>query len=1103
MLAGALWSFASSAVVTLLDRRDQQVAERKAALRSAMRQRLRDNEAVEQLADAEVMQAAAGLAGRPDAVEALRSDLLSDPVFTRALARAGWNYALDPEAARGDVRTALEVANKYVANRPELEWEGQFTPLLERLMGNVLERIREEFGDRLTAAEHRRQLERLDEIADLAGPLAAELTRRPRNYLTLEQWCADRRRKDRLLYRDEEMERFEPRHLHPCELDADEPREEKQPADDVFRQFLGSDESALLLVGPPGVGKSQLLVHWYRLAEEEGAAPRFVAAFEADRVADWPECDHLVVFVDEVERLEAAERTVTRLLQAAYNPCAYPVRPERVQVVLTAWSRLRGDLLEACSGGMERWNLMDKLEPEDGDFADFLRRRFPEELEGVPEAEVNRIAGVCDGYPGVAWEFVRLPRDKWSGVSKREDIYQRVIEDFLARVRERTSQERLAEKLLDALVVMDGYHEGLAGSVAEVLEENELDLGGAWRDVLAVGRNDLLIPDLRGGEDGGVTWWTVRPDLRRINWLGRRLLRDSRALDHYVRGLLPLNPYGVITGLLGLLGEEREATDDALSVIRDVLVPAVTERLCAADALWAFGRVYQELPEALLPLEAADLDALEAARNRCVEEAGEDEGAGAPIAAAASALLAHDRPRDALEWFAAASAVGIAPLREHVAAYNWGSALSHAALLERDEDRPEQARELFEESFARYRRALKIKEDYHEAAYNWGNALSDAALLERDEDRPEQARALFEESFEKYRRALKIKEDKHEAANNWGSALSDAALLEGDEDRPEQARALFEESFARYRQALDIKGDYHEAANNWGIALSDAARLERDEDRPEQARELFEESFEKYRRALKIKEDYHEAAYNWGSALSDAARLERDEDRPEQARELFEESFARYRRALEIKGDFHEAANNWGNALSHAALLERDEDRPEQARELFEESFARYRRALKIKQDFGEAAHNAVVAHRDLAEGLTGADRAEAVRDACAMALVLGTILLGRGDGPGAAEAVGWAQGYAAENSVPEARADALGTYLLFAHLAGASEEDLHDGLEALREHGTQTELSAFCRAVVEDGSLPELDLEPLHHRYLHAVARAYLRGRDDEPDLS
>ncbi|MDI1310562.1 hypothetical protein, partial [Prosthecobacter sp.] len=131
------------------------------------------------------------------------------------------------------------------------------------------------------------------------------------------------------------------------------------------------------------------------------------------------------------------------------------------------------------------------------------------------------------------------------------------------------------------------------------------------------------------------------------------------------------------------------------------------------------------------------------------------------------------------------------------------------------------------------------------ALSNWGNALSDQAKTKQGAE----ADRLWQESYAKYSEAVRIKPDKHAAFNNWGNALSDQAKTK----QGAEADRLWQESYAKYSEAVRIKPDKHEAFNNWAAALSAQAKTKQGAE----ADRLWQESYAKYSEAVRIKPDKH------------------------------------------------------------------------------------------------------------------------------------------------------------------------------------------------------------------------------------------------------
>jgi len=315
----------------------------------------------------------------------------------------------------------------------------------------------------------------------------------------------------------------------------------------------------------------------------------------------------------------------------------------------------------------------------------------------------------------------------------------------------------------------------------------------------------------------------------------------------------------------------------------------------------------------------------------------------------------HGRFEEVEAFLKDARVLAIPEACEHVAfaLYDRGTILSHLAQTKQGQE----AEDLLQQSFDKYRRALDIKPDMHTALNNWGNALSVLAQTKHGHE----AEDLLQQSIDKFGRALDIKPDKHEAFYNWGNALSVLAQTK----HGQEAEDLRQQSIDKFQKAVDIKPDYYEALNNWGIALSVLAQTKQGQE----AKDLLQQSIDKYRRALDIKPDYHEALNNWGIALSHLAKTKQGQE----ADDLFQQSFDKFQKTLDIKPDYHNALNNWGNALSDLARTKRGQ----QAENLFAQALDRLLAAERIKD--GAAGYNIACVYAlmgDTAQSLSWLEKA-------------------------------------------------------------------------------------------------------------------------------
>ena len=105
----------------------------------------------------------------------------------------------------------------------------------------------------------------------------------------------------------------------------------------------------------------------------------------------------------------------------------------------------------------------------------------------------------------------------------------------------------------------------------------------------------------------------------------------------------------------------------------------------------------------------------------------------------------------------------------------------------------------YETSAEFYRQIVKeLKEENIPSVYdNWGLALSELAKGKKG---PE-AKELFNQAFEKYEKAIDVNPDEYNAYNNWGFALVELAKKKKDKEREE----IFEQAEEKCLKAESIK----------------------------------------------------------------------------------------------------------------------------------------------------------------------------------------------------------------------------------------------------------------------------------------------------------
>ena len=252
---------------------------------------------------------------------------------------------------------------------------------------------------------------------------------------------------------------------------------------------------------------------------------------------------------------------------------------------------------------------------------------------------------------------------------------------------------------------------------------------------------------------------------------------------------------------------------------------------------------------------------------------------GTAFLAGASLALHREDAESAIPLLEEAQELGAT--EQHWVLVSWGNALATQAAKRDGKD----ANDLFEEAYAKYAGAVRIKPDMHHAFYNWGGALAKQAENNDGKD----ADDLFAEAYTKLAEAVRLKPDWPEAINNCGMALAGQANKKDGKD----ADDLFAEAYTKFAEAVRLKPDWFDAFNNWGIALANQAKNKDGKD----ADDLFAEAYTKYAEAVRLKPDWHGAFTNWGVALAAQAKKTDAKD----ADDLFEEASAKYAQALRVE----------------------------------------------------------------------------------------------------------------------------------------------------------------------------------------------------------
>ncbi|MCH8942965.1 MAG: hypothetical protein IIA48_11080 [Bacteroidetes bacterium] len=167
---------------------------------------------------------------------------------------------------------------------------------------------------------------------------------------------------------------------------------------------------------------------------------------------------------------------------------------------------------------------------------------------------------------------------------------------------------------------------------------------------------------------------------------------------------------------------------------------------------------------------------------------------------------------------------------------------------------------------------------------NWGIYLGNIA----DTKSGNEAKELYNQSFEKFSKAIDIKPDDYNTFNNWGIYLGNLASTKSGNE----AEALFNQAFKKFSKAIDIKPDFSAPFNNSGIYLGNLAKTKSGDE----AEALFNQAFEKFNKAIDIKPDDHNAFNSWGTYLGKLANTKSGDE----AKTLSNQAFEKFSKAIDF-----------------------------------------------------------------------------------------------------------------------------------------------------------------------------------------------------------
>src|SRR6266478_49544 len=217
--------------------------------------------------------------------------------------------------------------------------------------------------------------------------------------------------------------------------------------------------------------------------------------------------------------------------------------------------------------------------------------------------------------------------------------------------------------------------------------------------------------------------------------------------------------------------------------------------------------------------------------------------------------------------------------------------LNNLALLERDQNRQEAAREEFEEALKMYRELAQKNPDTY-LAYA-AMTLNNLATLDQTQNRPEAARKGYEETLKICQELAQKNPDTY--LDYVATTLNDLAILDRNQNRMEAARKEFEEALKINRELAQKNPDAY--LPDVGGTLNNLAILDRNQNRMEAARKGYEEALTIYRELAQKNPDTYLA--DVAMTLNNLANLDRDQNRQEPARKELEEALDIYERFAE------------------------------------------------------------------------------------------------------------------------------------------------------------------------------------------------------------
>src|SRR5262249_5300607 len=269
--------------------------------------------------------------------------------------------------------------------------------------------------------------------------------------------------------------------------------------------------------------------------------------------------------------------------------------------------------------------------------------------------------------------------------------------------------------------------------------------------------------------------------------------------------------------------------------------------------------------------------------------------------------------------------------------YDIAMTLNNLALLDADQNRPEAARNGYDEALKIYRELAQKNPDTYQP--DVAMTLNNLGNLDADQNRPEAARKEYEETLKIYRELAHKNPDTYQP--DVADTLNNLGNFDQANSQPEAARKEHEEAFKTYRELAQKNPDIYQP--RVAMTLNNLGNLDKAQNQPDAAHKEYEEALKIVRElARKNRETYLRYV---AKILNNVGNLDQAQNRPEAARKEYEEALAIRRELAQKNPDTYQP--DMPDTLNNLAVLDAAQNRPEAARKEYEE-------ALKIRRELAQ-----------------------------------------------------------------------------------------------------------------------------------------------------